>query len=35
MLNMTKVQLELVLEPEMFILFEKSIRRGVSYTFNR
>ena len=35
MLNMTKVQLELVPEPEMFILFEKSIRVGVSYIFKR
>ena len=34
-LNMKKVELELILNPSMFIFFEKGMRAGVSYTSNR
>ena len=35
MLNMTKVGLELISDPDMYILFEKGMRGGVSYISNR
>ena len=34
-LNMTKVRLELIPDPNMFIFFEKGMRGGVSYIPNR
>ena len=34
MLNMTKVELELVTDPDMYIFFEKGTRGRISYTFN-
>ena len=35
MFNMTKVKLELISGPDMYIFFEKGMRGGVSYIFNR
>ena len=35
MLNMTKVELELIPDPGMFIFFQKGMRGGVSYISNR
>ena len=35
MLNMTKVELELIPDPDMYIFFEKGTRGGVSYISNR
>ena len=35
MLNMTKVKLELISDPDMYIFFENSMRGGVSYISNR
>ena len=35
MLNMTKVELGLIPDPDMYILFEKGTRGGVSYISNR
>ena len=35
MLNMTKVELELIPDPDMYIFFGKGARGGVSYIFNR
>ena len=35
MLNMTKVKLELITDPDMYIFFEKGIRGQVSYVSNR
>ena len=35
MLSMTKVKLELISDPGMYIFFEKGIRGGVSYISNR
>ena len=35
MLNMTKVELELIPDPNMYIFFEKGTRGGVSYISNR
>ena len=35
MLNMTKVELELITDPDMYIFFEKCMRGGVSYISNR
>ena len=35
MLNMTKVELELISDPDMYISFEKGMRDGVSYVCNR
>ena len=35
MLNMTKVELELNTDPDVYIFFEKGLTRGVSYIFNR
>ena len=35
MQNMTKVELELIPDPDMFIFFKKSIRGGISYFCNR
>ena len=35
MLNMIKVKLELISDPDMYIFFEKDMRGGVSYIFNR
>ena len=34
-LNMTKVELELIPDPDMYIFFEKGARGGVSYISNR
>ena len=34
-LNMTKVELELISDPDMYIFFEKGTRGGVSYISNR
>ena len=33
--NMTKVELELIPHPDMYIFFEKGTRNGVSYISNR
>ena len=35
MLNMTKIKLELISDPDMYIFFEKGMRGGVSYISNR
>ena len=35
MLNMTKVKLKLISDPNMYIFFEKGMRDGVSYISNR
>ena len=35
MLKMTKIKLELISDPDMYIFFEKSIRGGISYVSNR
>ena len=35
MLNMTKMELELISVPDMYIFFEKGMRGGVSYISNR
>ena len=35
MLNMTKVELELIPDPDMYIFFEKVIRGGASYISKR
>ena len=35
MLNMTKVKLEPILDPHMYIFFEKGMRGGVSHISNR
>ena len=35
MLNMRKVELELIPDPEMYIVFEKGMRDGVFYISNR
>ena len=35
MLNMAKVQLELISDPDMYIFFEKHTSGGVSYISNR
>ena len=35
MLTMIKVELELISDADMFFLFEKGIRGGVSYISNR
>ena len=35
MLNMTKVELELIKDPDMYIFFEKGMRGEVSYISNR
>ena len=38
MLNMRKVELELIQDPEMYIVFEKGMRGGVfyiSYRYNK
>ena len=34
MLNMTKIKLELISEPDIYIFFEKDMRGGVSYISN-
>ena len=34
-LNMTKVELNLIPDPDMYIFFEKGTRGGVSYISNR
>ena len=34
MLNMTKVELELIPDPDKYTLFEKVLRGGVSYISN-
>ena len=35
MLNMTKIKLELISDPDMYIFFEKGMRGDVSYVSNR
>ena len=35
MLNLTKVELELIPDPDMYIFFDKCTRDGVSYSSNR
>ena len=35
MLKMTKIKLELIPDPDMYIFFEKGTRGGISYIFNR
>ena len=35
MLNITKVKLELIADPDMYSFFEKGMRGGVSYIFNK
>ena len=35
MLAMTKIKIELILDPHMHIFFEKSTRGGISYISNR
>ena len=35
MLKMTKIKLELISDPDMYIFFEKGTRGGISYIFNR
>ena len=35
MLNMRKVELELIQDPEMYIVFEQGMRGGVFYISNR
>ena len=35
MLNMTKIKLGLILDPDMYMFFEKGMRGGVSYISNR
>ena len=35
MLKMTKIKLELIPDPGMYILFEKGTRGGISYISNR
>ena len=35
MLNMTKVKLEFISDPDVYIFFEKSMRDGISYISNR
>ena len=35
MFNMTKVKLELVSNPDMYIFFKKDMRGGLSYISNR
>ena len=35
MLKITKTELELILEPDTYIFFEKGIRGGISYISNR
>ena len=34
MLNMTKGELELIPDPDMYIFFQKGTRRGISYIFD-
>ena len=35
MLNMAKLELELITDPDMYIFFEKGMKGGVSCIFNR
>ena len=35
MLNMTKIELELITDPDMYIFFEKGTRGRISYISNR
>ena len=35
MINMTKVELELITDPDMYVFFEKGMEGGVSYISNR
>ena len=35
MLQMTKIELELITDPDMYVFFEKGTRSGISYISNR
>ena len=35
MVKLTKFELELVIDPDMYILFQKGTRGGTSYIYNR
>ena len=35
MLTMTKIEIELIPDPEMYVFFEKGTRGGISYIINR
>ena len=35
MLEIAKIQLELIADPDIYIFFEKGTRGGISYIFNR
>ena len=35
MLEIAKIQLELIADPDIYIFFEKGARGGISYIFNR
>ena len=35
MLNMTKIKLQIISDPDMYICFKKGMRGGVSYIFNK
>ena len=34
-LNLTKIELELISDPDMYLFFEKGMRGGVSYIYKR
>ena len=35
MLNIRKVELELITDPDMYVLFKKGMRGGISYNSNK